>query len=223
MMKKLVAIMLAVMLVLAMVACDTGSNPDSSGNDNPGVSQSGENNDVQSGKENNDGEEADTGENTNNEENQGGANTAFTGYEWPVTDYLTAGMKWTGSGIVVKCEEASGTYRDTGVEYETCTMYVETATLDEVGTYIDSLKTEGFIYYTRYSDTDEPALEFDATKMYKWEGETSDGRFVKITLYSDELERGGYDREADREYTYKLEVVAYSVSPYTDPNQYTGN
>ncbi len=48
MMKKLVAIMLAVMLVFAMVACDTGSNPDSSSNGNLGVSQSGENKDENS-------------------------------------------------------------------------------------------------------------------------------------------------------------------------------
>lgn len=50
-MKKLLAILLAAMMVFALVACGTNDNP--SGNeDNPGVSQSGENNDNQSGEEN---------------------------------------------------------------------------------------------------------------------------------------------------------------------------
>lgn len=44
-MKKLLAILLAVMMVFALAACDTGDDPNPSGSNNPGVSQSGENND----------------------------------------------------------------------------------------------------------------------------------------------------------------------------------
>ena len=43
-MKKLLAILLASMMVFALAACDTGDDPNPSGSKNPGVSQSGENN-----------------------------------------------------------------------------------------------------------------------------------------------------------------------------------
>lgn len=51
-MKKLLALLLALMMVFALAACD--ENTEKPNNDNPGVSQSGENNDSQ-GDENNDG------------------------------------------------------------------------------------------------------------------------------------------------------------------------
>ena len=43
-MKKLLAILLAAMMVFALAACDTGDDPNPSGSNNPGTSQSGENN-----------------------------------------------------------------------------------------------------------------------------------------------------------------------------------
>ena len=45
-MKKLLAILLAAMMVFALAACDTGDDPNPSGSNNPGTSQNGENNDV---------------------------------------------------------------------------------------------------------------------------------------------------------------------------------
>ncbi len=44
-MKKLLAILLAAMMLLSLAACDTGDDPNPSGSKNPGTSQSGENND----------------------------------------------------------------------------------------------------------------------------------------------------------------------------------
>ena len=44
-MKKILAILLAAMMVFALAACDTGDDPNPSGSNNPGTSQSGENND----------------------------------------------------------------------------------------------------------------------------------------------------------------------------------
>ena len=209
-MKKLLAILLAAMMLLSLAACTNNDDNPSGSENNPGTSQS----DNQGGEENKGGEE--------NNGTQGGE-TPFTGYEWPVTDYLTAGMRWTGNGIVVKRSESSDTFTDTGVEYKKYTIYIETATFDEIGAYLTALKNEGFIYYSTYSDVNEPALEFDSSKMYKWDGEASDGRFVRITFYSDDVKRGGYDNETGREYTYALEILAYSASPMTEPNQYTGN
>ena len=44
-MKKIFALLIALMMVFALVACDTGDDPNPSGSNNPGTSQSGENND----------------------------------------------------------------------------------------------------------------------------------------------------------------------------------
>ena len=208
-MKRLFALLLASIILLSLAACDLGSTENPNSND-PAISQS----DDPGSDENQVGQE--------NPEAQG-SETPFTGYEWPVTDYLTAGMRWPGSGIVVKRNEVSDTFRDTGVEYKKYTLCVETATFDEIGAYLTALKNEGFIYYSQYSDVSEPALEFSSSKMYKWDGEASDGRFVRITFYSDDAKRGGYDSEAEREYSYTLEILAYSASPMTEPNHYTGN
>lgn len=43
-MKKILAILLAAMMVFALAACDTGDDPNPSGSNNPGTSQSGEEN-----------------------------------------------------------------------------------------------------------------------------------------------------------------------------------
>ena len=52
-MKKLLAILLAAMMVFALAACDTGDDPNPSGSNNPGTSQ----NDTPGGTENQGGEE----------------------------------------------------------------------------------------------------------------------------------------------------------------------
>ena len=52
-MKKLLAILLAAMMVFALAACDTGDDPNPSGSSNPGTSQ----NDTPGGTENQGGEE----------------------------------------------------------------------------------------------------------------------------------------------------------------------
>ena len=60
MMKKILAILLAAMMVFALAACDTGDDPNPN-KDNPGTSQGGENN--------NGGAENNGGESTNNSDN----------------------------------------------------------------------------------------------------------------------------------------------------------
>ena len=52
-MKKILAILLAAMMVFALAACDTGDDPNPSGSNNPGTSQ----NDTPGGTENQGGEE----------------------------------------------------------------------------------------------------------------------------------------------------------------------
>ena len=65
-MKKLFALLIALMMVFALAACDTGDDPNPSGSNNPGTSQGGENNN--GGAENNGGEN-----NNGGTENNGGS------------------------------------------------------------------------------------------------------------------------------------------------------
>ena len=79
-MKKLLGILLAAMMVFALAACGDNNTTDPD-KDNPGVSQSGENND--GGEENNGGESV----------------------EWPSK---VSGVAWTGSGKVICAESVIG-------------------------------------------------------------------------------------------------------------------
>ena len=84
-MKKLLAILVAVLMVFSLVACDMGDKPDND-KDNPGVSQSGENNDSQGGTENQGGEDnSGTTEPDNTSNNSTGNNEGDT---WTVENFL---------------------------------------------------------------------------------------------------------------------------------------
>ena len=58
-MKKLFALLIALMLVFSLAACTNNENTDPSGSDNPGTSQSGENDDDQGGESTDGSEEND--------------------------------------------------------------------------------------------------------------------------------------------------------------------
>ena len=79
-MKQLFALLIALMMVFSLAACDLG-NTENPNSDNPGTSQSGENND--GGEENNGGESV----------------------EWPSK---VSGVAWTGSGKVICAESVIG-------------------------------------------------------------------------------------------------------------------
>ena len=89
-MKKILAILLAAMMMFALVACDTGDNPDNPNKDNPGTSQSGN----QGGTENQGGEE--------NNGDQGGTAGTNNG-EWPKNEWTSHVPE--ADGTVLKIDE----------------------------------------------------------------------------------------------------------------------
>lgn len=110
-MKKLLAILIAVLMVFSLVACDMGDNPDND-KDNPGVSQSGENNDSQGGESTN-GNDDQGGENTNQGGNQDEEDTiadcnasltaaGFNGFSFPtdLTDVEIAVYNDEGAQVI---------------------------------------------------------------------------------------------------------------------------
>ena len=129
--------------------------------------------DQQNGGENNDG----------GEENNGG-----TTYDWPSD---ISSIKWTGSGNVVGITEL------TASQHGEVWIYVDAATLDEVGAYIEMLKGNGVSYW---GEGDEPALAFENGE-YNWAGDSGS---IKIKLLEEP------DTVAAVDGTYQLEIDIYA-------------
>ena len=118
----------------------------------------------QNGGENNDG----------GEENNGG-----TTYGWPSD---ISSIKWTGSGNVVGITEVAGS------EHGEVCIYIDVATLDEVGAYISSV------------DGDTPTLEFEYGEFY-WQNYNGS---LKVSLLEEPDTRAGVEG------TYQLEITVFS-------------
>ena len=130
-MKKLITLLLVLLLTFSLVACGNEETPDPSGSDNPGVSQSGENNDSQGSESTVGGsEENDSGESTVG----GGENTnGETGSKpWPENE-LTKLLPTPAQG---KVSVVGGN--------DTFTMIEVSWTYDEVLAYVHQLKEAGF-------------------------------------------------------------------------------
>lgn len=130
-MKKLLALLLLLLLTFSLVACGNNDSPDPSGSDNPGVSQSGENDDDQGSESTVGGsEENDSGESTVG----GGENTnGETGSKpWPENE-LTKLLPTPAQG---KVSVVGGN--------DTFTIIEVSWTYDEVLAYVHQLKEAGF-------------------------------------------------------------------------------
>ncbi len=87
-MKKLLAILIAAFMLFSMVACDTGDDPNPSGDNPPGTTQNGGENNNGGGENNNDGENTDVGVNQDDEDtiedcNASLAAAGFKGFSFP--------------------------------------------------------------------------------------------------------------------------------------------
>ena len=100
-MKKLLAILLASMMVFALAACGDNNTTDPD-KDNPGVSQSGENNDDKGGTENQGSENSNGGENSTDNNDQGNASVTGNG-EWPKNEWTSHVPE--ADGTVLKIDE----------------------------------------------------------------------------------------------------------------------
>ena len=107
-------------------------------------------------------------------------------FEWP--ENATA-IQWTGSGKIVGTNTL--TYSRGEVE-----IYYDTATLEEVGAYIEMLKGRGVTYH---GEGDEPALAFEDGD-FSWAG-----NFGAIRIYL--LEEPDTTAAADGKYQLKITVM----------------
>ena len=131
-MKKVLAILLAAMMLLSLAACGNNDDNPSGSENNPGTSQS----DNQGGEENKGGEE-----------NNGGAET----YDWPTDEWIIDAMKYTGAGDIVSIER-----NDTENKKE-IKLRIDGAIFADVASYYDQVVAGGMAvnYGEDKPDSDE--------------------------------------------------------------------
>ena len=179
-MKKIFALLLAMMMIFSLAACgdNTTTDPDK---DNPGVSQSGENNDRQGGTENQGGEE-------NNGGNNGDGNTET--YDLTtVAGYLAQyGYSESDFSSTKNFTRMKSTSTKSSGEIVNVGVYIsEGLTEDEKTTWIDNFITlaesksdDGKVYKYDYfkgiqTDEIEPAVDFatfGGVMAYRADGKT---------------------------------------------------
>lgn len=203
-MKKVLALLLALVMCLSLAACG-GKEDDktpSSSNTPPSSNQQEQNT-----------PDPGTSEPDETPSTPDDGNKAAPTAEWPTANYITSAMKWSGSGKVLNCQE--NTY--TGIEdktktYNGVTVYIDEATIEEMGTYIEAIKADGFEFKGLTETATEPALEFTeqaftGITQYSWRGETSDGRFIEIYLYELPQDTKMLDSSMNTiEYQYMLSI-----------------
>ena len=134
-MKKLLAILLAAMMVFALAACGDNNTTDPD-KDNPGVSQSGENN--------NDESTDNSGESNNN------GDSPSNGNEWP-DDKFTTHVPKPSFASYVSCSEKSAA--DGYILGQYGFSLEDEVNMDDVRAYVEELKNAGFTDSVTTTDT----------------------------------------------------------------------
>ena len=96
--------------------------------------------------------------------------------KWPEANFITEDMKYTGSGDIVYTEHIDG--EEDGDQDSSWTVFYKDASLEDVETYIQTLKSKGFKYIL---NEQEPKIEFKYG-MFSWEGKTDDDKYF-VSIY----------------------------------------
>ena len=177
-MKKILAIFLAAFMLLSLVACGDNNTTDPD-KDNPGVSQSGENND-----------------------NQGGENVNAKTYDWPTEDWITASMNYTGTGDIVIVRHQFDDENTEIVESEKITVRFNNSSIDDVLAYAKALENDGFV--NPYGDK-EPKANGNYLAQFS---NPDTGRNVNISYYAEPVSNTMMDTSGSSvKHTYNLDIV----------------
>ena len=134
-MKKILAILLAAMMLLSLAACDTGDDPNPSGSNNPGVSQSGN--------------------------NGGSERVPSTDYFYDHYDFCEEWML-PDDGVYTGYKYVSPDSNKAGNEMVTIRIY--DITEEQIEAYIQKIEGQGYSYlignsYTKSTDTGKAMIE----------------------------------------------------------------
>ena len=159
-MKKILALVLAAMMIFSLVACGDNNTTDPN-KDNPGTSQSG---------------------NQGGTENQGGEENNAKTYSWPTKDYIKDYMKYNGSGTIVMVTNESALS-----DYPYTIIHINGATLADIEAYISTLKANGFEYHPTameiIENAGEPAFEFGGyDSSFSWQGQLEGTGYIGLKI-----------------------------------------
>lgn len=161
-MKRILAMLLAAMMLLSLAACGGGSGdktPSDSEDSTPSSHQ--------------------TGQNTPHEGKGEPNNQTAKSYDWP-TDEIPA---WSGNGTIKKIEDLSSYTKDYTLY---CIIDIDSATLDELATYLSEVKAAGFTYHSLEGEEPETIYKEDEF-CYSWNGYTADKKKqVQVRLDKDD-------------------------------------
>lgn len=197
-MKKILAVLLAAIMLLSLAACGLGSteNPN---NDDPGTSQS-------------DGPGSDENQSSENANNSG-EGSGPKAFSWPAAEYIKDYMKYNGNGTVVFVKE-DPSYAG----YPATWIYIDGATLEEIETYLSVIKAEGFAYQDRYAgtakETGEPTVEFGGwDSSFSWDGQLEGTGYIGLRIYENVNTTSDYadDELIEFSYNFKLFITTQTV------------
>ncbi len=180
-MKKILAILLAAMMLLSLAACTNNDDNPSGSENNPGTSQS---------------------DNQGGTENQGGENVNAKTYDWPTEDWITASMNYTGTGDIVIVRHQFDDENTEIVESEKITVRFNNSSIDDVLAYAKALENDGFV--NPYGDK-EPKANGNYLAQFS---NPDTGRNVNISYYAEPVSNTMMDTSGSSvKHTYNLDIV----------------
>jgi len=181
-MKKLFALILALALIFSLAACGgkDDEKPAASSDKPAGSSQQQEQNTP----------DPDEGEDEP-EQTPDESEDKTAAFEWPSADYITADMKYNGSGTIVFADQDDVSLKqgEDYVDYPATWVYFSDASVEDAIAYVSELKAGGFSYLPFYpgdAAEEEPAMELDEDGEYEWVGVIADACYVNVRFDSNE-------------------------------------
>lgn len=122
---------------------------------------------------------------------EGEEQVATETFEWPTADYITADMKYDGSGTIVYVDQDDVSLKEGEeyIDYPATWVYFSGASVEDAITYVSELKAGGFSYLPFYPGNaaeDEPVMELDEDGEFQWVGVIADTCYVDVNFDSGE-------------------------------------
>lgn len=199
-MKKLFALLLAMTMALSIAACGGGNDdpaPSGSGTTDPGASQQ--------------EQPSSTPDEGDKDDEQG----AVSAVDWPAAEYITDGMQYSGTGTITRVAEED-TYM--GLDVKNIYVYIVGSSLEDVESYINALKANGFAYFdpATASSENEPEIAFGSQGQFNWRGQTQDGHYLEIELNEETEDASWMDMDwNEHEYSFNLIIHLFEHNRYS--------
>ena len=199
-MKRLLTPLLALLLTFSLAACGGNEEtPSGSGNNTQGSNEQQE-------------QPSSTPDEGDKDNEQG----AVSAVDWPTAEYITDGMQYSGTGTITRVAEAD---THLGHDFKNIYVYIVGSSLEDVESYINSLKANGFAYFdpATASSENEPEVAFGSQGQFNWRGQTTDGHYIEIELNAETEDTSWMDLDYNsHEYSFNLVIHLFEHNWYSE-------